>query len=200
MLQTEVKSVATTGTDLTMITLMREEMVVNRKEANGSDEAHAIPISNVSRHDGLNDTKNKSNNRIRLSIQPIRIIQCRHPSHPNYPPRSQHTSPRQSIQKEILYESNTTSPQRMTQATDLTKTPPAELLTQPTLPTEIGELMHHQEAPHIKPVSTGATPPPKKSRNTPQSNESNRKLNDEFDDVQSFPKSADSQGAAGGGL
>ena len=47
---------------------------------------------------------------------------------------------------------------------------------------------------------TGLTPPPKKSLSAQKRVLENRKLNAKFDEVQSFQESADSQGAAGGGL
>ena len=60
--------------------------------------------------------------------------------------------------------------QRLTQLPtgNLTRTPIDDLFTQPAAPAqppeiEVDALMHEQQ-PHLKPVSTSATPPPKKSR------------------------------------
>ena len=75
------------------------------------------------------------------------------------------------------------------------------LFTQPEAPAqppaekEVDALMHEQQY-HMKPISTSLTPPPPKKSQSAE----NRKLNDEFDDVQSFHESTDIQGAAGGGL
>ena len=92
---------------------------------------------------------------------------------------------------------------RLTQPTDnLTRTPP-DLFTQPGAagqPPESNDALMHEQQPHIKPNSSGLTPPPKKIRSAQKRILENRKLSSEFEDVQSFQESADSQGAAGGGL
>ena len=92
---------------------------------------------------------------------------------------------------------------RLTQPTNnLTRTP-IDLFTQPgptgQPPEHIDAFMHAQQT-HIKPNSSGLTPPPKKSRSAQKRVQENRQLNAEFDEVQTFQESADSQGAAGGGL
>ena len=86
----------------------------------------------------------------------------------------------------------------MTQPTkNLTKTPSAQLMPPPA--NKLASALMRQKQPQDKSVSTGAALPPKKLRSAHQSNES-KKLNNELNDINSFPESANSQGAAGGGL
>ena len=88
------------------------------------------------------------------------------------------------------YTTHNTTPhllQRLTQTTEnVTRTQIDLLFTQPSTPAQPpehqGNALMHEQQPHLKPVSTGATPPPKKSRSA-QKRLENRKLDSKFDDV-----------------
>jgi hypothetical protein len=266
MLQTEVKSVMTSGTDLTMVTLMKEEMVASRLEAQEirkqdqenrkqDQERAQQQIQDIRKQDQENRKLDQERAQQQMNIMQTQMSMFQ-TAMTAILPKANHTansennasenkesesnlakSPpntsNQSVSKESAsnqsesesahsadtqvtqttnHEHNTRSRHReskkdtpaspvLTQRTEnLTEPSPLRLMTQPPDNTAMDELMQKQQA-HNKPVSTGATPPPKKSRSTGQKlPPENRNLGDEFDDVQTFHESADSQGAAGGGL
>ena len=82
---------------------------------------------------------------------------------------------------------------------NLTRTPPANLWTQPdpNLQQPSANESTHEKLTHQKPVSTGATPPSKRSRSAKKLRLESRQLKDEFEEVQTF-QSTDNQSAASG--
>lgn len=197
----EVQSVNTAQTGLTMITLMKEEMTANRKEANEQMQLMQTQMNmfQTMMTAPLPSTTTTTSTNRSDSASPQSES---HSADTQVTQTTQHEHNTRSKQREIPSTPNRTPPalQRLTQPTDnfLTRTP-IDLFTQPEAPAqppekEVDTLMHEQQ-PHLKPISTGLTPPPKKFRSA-QKRLENRKLNDEFDDVQSFHESAKSQGAA----
>jgi len=154
MLRTETQSVNTSGTDLTMITLMKEEMVANRKEASEQMKLMQTQIAMFQT-----------------------TLTTMMPPQPNMnPPNDSESQQSESQQSEshsaeakVTHATNHENNNRARQdkpTKNLTRTPPANLWTQPDpnsqQPSEDASM--HEQLTHQKPVSTGATPPSKKSR------------------------------------
>jgi hypothetical protein len=187
MLRAETQSINTSGTDLTMITLMKEEMVANRKEAN---EQMKLMQTQMAMFQTTLTTM--------MPPQPT--------MNPNNDSESQqsesHLSESHSAETEVTHATNHENNNRAGQdkpTKNLTRTPPANLSTQPDpksqQPSE-NELMHEQLT-HQKPVSTGATPPSKKSRSAEKLRLESRQLDNDFEEVQTI-QSTSSQSADSG--
>jgi hypothetical protein len=182
MLRTETQSVNTSYTDLTMLTLMKEEMLASRKEASEQMKVMQAQMTMFQT----------------ILTQLIPPQTNTNPLNDSESQQSESHSAETEVTHTTNHDSNRARKDKPNK--NLTCTPPANLWTQPdpelNQPPE--ESLMHEQLPHQKPVSTGATPPSKKSRSADKPRPKSRQLDDEFEEVQTF-QSTDSQRAASGG-
>lgn len=180
MLRSEAKSVMTSSTDVTMITLLREEMVENRRQVQSQLEIMqstlAIFQTMVASMTPAQQSAQSDHNNLESastdSVSPSDDTPVTQPSH-EHNTRSQRRTARNSP-------THSDHISMISQTQNLTLLKPSARKVQ----------IFDDDPQHRKPASSGLTPEPKKSR---------RKLDDEFAELRSFPKATDSQSADGGG-
>jgi hypothetical protein len=227
MLRTEAQSVMTSGSGITMVTLLKEELESNRKLAQEQMEqsrkqteqqmtlmqnqfqlfqtmmSALIPAqtnTNTNTQSTDNNTATQHQETQNNEASSVDSVDSTTPSDDTVQTQTTHDDKRitRSQQKKIVA-SNTDRKDRLSQESQ-PLTQPSENLSSLRQKEPSDDESMNQYTKHDKPASTpGASPPPKKPKGRDNATTlQSRYLNDEFNDVKDFNKTTGSEGAAGG--
>jgi hypothetical protein len=190
LIREEVQSVMTSGTDVTMLTLLKEELEASRKQ---NQQQMAMMQTQITMCQSMMSTLNP-------------MMFQRNKTQPYDPgPEATKNAPDENAEKE---EKEPYSPVRNPATSPHPESPPM-ISTQPddpqpklksSLRVKIKDGTNEEPTEHHKPGSSGDTPPPKKSRGRPSSNATQmqrRQLNDVFAGTELQKLSTNSNDAVG---